>query len=505
MEIAEPDLQRLLANEDAEDYWVPGTFTLDGRSWKVEVRLRGKSTRAYPKKSFQVRFAKDDKFFGRARLELLAEYRDSGQLTEKLWWDLAAAAGLIVPQATYVNLTLNGGYYGVMTQVERVDKAFLEAHGLHKDGSVYRAGHYDGELRSIAPQVYQDPWEKRTNESEPFDELWGFLEVISRTPAHELENALKDEMELDAFITWMAVDALIANDLLMDARPFLIRDSGTGKWSYVPWDLNNSNATYSRLEALDQWNGAERPLLNFTLYDSNAYDLAQFRTDIGYAEDMRPTWSVLSTRIVDDARMRERFVSRLRALLDSHFTEQVLGARIEAMEKLLAPHVSRDPYADQAFVARSADFLERFIRDRRAFLLAELTAVENHEKKPWRILRVGVDSAGEEFVQILNASNQSQSTQGLRLTPALRFARDGQVLKNVTVKPGEWLTLSSGASATSERLEITFDPAQAEIGLFAEDERTAFDASFLPPLSPGQSYGREVSDLRRSNWFTGPQ
>ena len=489
LDIAEPDWERLLANEDAEDYWVPGRFTYDGRSWSVEVRLRGKSTRAHPKKSFQVRFPKDDKFFGRARLELMAEYRDSGQLTEKLWWDLAAAAGLMVPQATYVNLTINDAYYGVMTQVERVDKAFLVAHGRHPDGSVYRAGHYDGELRHIPALEYQDPWEKRTNESEPFDELWAFLHDISRTPAHELEDTLEQQMELDAYITWMAVDALIANDLIMDARPFLIRDGGTRKWIYVPWDLNNANSTYSRLEDLNQWNGAERPLVNFTIYDRYAYDLAEERTAIGYAEDMRPTWSVLSTRIVDDARLRERFIARTRELIDSHFTEEVLGARIDEMERLLAPHVSRDPYADQAFVARSSDFLKGFIRDRRAFLATALEEVERHDEKPWRILRVGVDVTGGQFVQIVNASNQRLSLQGLKLTSVLRNAEQGQTLRSIQVEPGEWVTLSSGATSASERLEITFDPAEAEIGLFAEDARTALDASFVPPLTPGQSYG----------------
>ncbi len=505
LDLDKPDWERLLANEDAEDYWVPGTFTFDGHSWPVEVRLRGKSTRGYPKKSFQVRFPKDDKFFGRARLELLAEYRDSGQLTEKLWWDLAAAAGLLVPQATYVNLTLNGNYYGVMTQIERVDKAFLIEHGSHPNGSVYRAGHYDGELRHIPPLGYQEPWEKRTNESEPFDELWAFLRDISRTPAHALEDTLEERMALDAYITWMAVDALISNDLIMDARPFLIREGDTGKWIYVPWDLNNANSTFSRLEVLDQWNGAQRPLLNFTVYDSNAYDLAEMRTAIGYAEDMRPAWSVLSTRIIDDARMRERFLARIRALLDSHFTEEVLGERIDEMQALLAPHVSRDPYADQAFVAHSADFLKTFIRDRREFLATALEEVERHEEKPWRLLRVGVDSQGGQFVQIVNASNQRLSLQGLRLTSVLRYANKGQTLRSVQVEPGEWVTLSSGASRASERLDITFDPADAEIGLFAADGRTPLDASFLPPLSPGESYGRQVEDLSSYGRFAAPE
>lgn len=148
LEVALADWTRLHDNLYADSYFVPGRFSYEGRTWSVELRFRGHSSRGFPKKNFQVKFPDADRFFGRRRLELQAEYKDGGALTEKLWYDLAAAAGLVVPSVRYVNLEINGARYGVMTEIERVDKAFLRAHGLDEDSAIYRAGMFDGELRA---------------------------------------------------------------------------------------------------------------------------------------------------------------------------------------------------------------------------------------------------------------------------------------------------------------------------------------------------------------------
>ncbi len=500
--VSDADWKALHDNEDLRDYYVPGSFRFDGRSWNVEVRLRGQGTRHYPKKSLQIRFPKQDPFFERSRLELLAAWKDGGMLTERLWWDLAEAIGMRVPQTQFVNLNLNGERYGLMVDIERVDKAFLRAHGLNDDGSIYRAGQFDGELKVTPPEPYQHPWEKRTNESEPFDDLWSFLDALSRTPAHELEAMLEQRLDLEGYLTWMALEALIAQDLMSDARIFLIRDPATDRWLFVPWDFNNANSMLSRMDPLEgQWNGNNRPLPAFTLYDSKAWDIAAERASSGLNEGARPTWSVLSTRILDDPRLRERFIDKVRTLLDTHFTEKIIGERVDALAALAAPHLAEDPWVDPVYAAAGADFLKTFVRERREFLSAELELLRNHDDQPWRILRVGVDDGGSRFVQIINSSGKARSIKGLRLTSNLRHPEEGQTLGDVRVGAGEWVTLSEDATGSELELGIEFDPMAAEIGLFQADGRTALDASFLPPLDPGTSYGRDVEDLDAFGWF----
>jgi hypothetical protein len=143
-------LKALNDNIDDRDYQVPASFTADGRSYSVEVRYRGRSTRYEVKKPWQVRFNKEDRFNGVKRIELLASYKDGGYLTEKLWYDTAASLGLHVPRTRYVNLYVNGQYEGVYVELESVTKDFLASRELDDDGDIYRCGMHDCELRPAA-------------------------------------------------------------------------------------------------------------------------------------------------------------------------------------------------------------------------------------------------------------------------------------------------------------------------------------------------------------------
>ena len=156
LSIAKPDLDALDRNVDDLDFEVPAQFTADGKSYDVTVRYRGRSTRYRPKKSFQVKFV-TERFDRRKRLELLAQWRDGGMLTEKLWYDLAHRAGLRVPRVRFANLDLNGAFYGVMAEVERVDKVFLSAHRFGRDADIYRCGFKDCEMRDVPATRSRSP------------------------------------------------------------------------------------------------------------------------------------------------------------------------------------------------------------------------------------------------------------------------------------------------------------------------------------------------------------
>jgi spore coat protein H len=148
LSVGEEDWQLLINHPQDKNLRVPATFVHQGRQWEVTLRLRGKVTRSFPKKSFQVRFPDDDPFQGGVkRLELLAEWDDGAMLTQKLWYDLAAAAGVPAPRATYVRLHVNGAFYGVMVDLESVRKAFLVPHGFDHDSDLYRCGLYGCEMR----------------------------------------------------------------------------------------------------------------------------------------------------------------------------------------------------------------------------------------------------------------------------------------------------------------------------------------------------------------------
>jgi spore coat protein H len=492
-------LRALEERVDDRDYLVPAEFSSEGRTWKVQVRYRGRSTRYEVKKPWQVRFEKEERLQGVKRLELLAAYKDGGYLTEKLWYDLAASVGLDVPRARYVHLTINGRYEGIYTELESIDKAFLKSHGLDSDGDIYRCGMHDCEMRPPPAESYMEPWDKRTNEDQPWDRLWAFIDGINRTPPHQFRAFAEKNLMLDDYLTWMVIDTFISNDYQVDSRSYLIYDRERGRWLYVPWDLNNAISLYNRknpnIPQSVSWK-ATRPPLGFTAYDPYVYELAEYRRGLGYS-DMKPAWSTLSTRIVDDEVLRARYVSRLRELLNDWLTEENLGPRIDAMHRLLAPFIlvgpdgkAKDPYVSPGHAAYSPEFLRRFVRERRTWLLSQLTAIEAHGQGVLVIDRVGRDAAGAFWVQLYNRGEAPVSLNGLYLSGFTRVPTESR-LPALTVPPRGHVTLRQGDPVASLRLQATLSPLRPEVALYAADGRTALDLLWLAPLEPGEAYGRQ--------------
>lgn len=489
--IAQADLDTLDRLIDQRDTEVPGKFAYQGRSWEIRVRYRGRHTRYLPKKSFQVKFPDADLFDGVRQLELLAEWKDGGVLTEKLWYDLFAAAGVRAPRASYVNLELNGKYYGVFTEIQAVKKEFLRSRGFFEDSDIYRCGMYDCELRELPQQPWMQPWEKRTNESQPWDHLFAFLALVNRTPQGQFRAALEGALDVESYLRFMAVDELIAMTSTGDSRSFLVHDRREGRWSYVPWDLNNAISIYNRLNGLRQSTKHTRPLKDFTPWDPRVYALADERS---YEPGMTPTWSTLSTRVLEDEELRSRLVAVLRELLSTSFRLEELGPRIDQTRALIAPDLSRDPFIDQAYAERSADFLKRYVANRQSWMLENLEALARHNDSRLKLDRVGLDVTGAPFVQIYNPTSARQSLSGLYLTFDLRRPRQWAA-PSLSVPPGAWVTL---------RPPLALSPDRPEVALFDSSGTSPLDLLYPGALSAGQAYGRSPRGAESYFPFTGP-
>jgi spore coat protein H len=211
---------------------------------------------------------------------------------------------------------------------------------------------------------------------------------------------------------------------------------------------------------------------------------------------MKPTWSTLSTRILDDPGLRARFAERLRTLLEGWLTEENLGPRIDAMHALLAPHVlpgpdgeTEDPYVSVPHARGSVEYLRRFVRERQEWLLGRLPAVDTLGGGPLVIDRVGRDAAGAFWVQLYNRGPAPLSLGGLYLSGFTRVPAWWR-LPALSLPPGALVTFREGAVGTSS-LGATLSAERPELSLFAADGETAVDLLWLAPLRPGEAYGRQ--------------
>ncbi|MET0405427.1 MAG: CotH kinase family protein, partial [Cystobacter sp.] len=259
--------------EDEDTPAQPAVFTAPGgQRTNVHMRLRGNSSRSWPKKSWRIEWPEGKAFEGRRKLNLLSEWREATMMLEKLGYDMLEAMGVPAPRGKYVRLTINGHYQGVYLDLERVDKSFLSNHGFaDTDGSIYRCGGKNCEMKTSFDRTYQRDWEKMTNEKQPSEALSSFLALVNHTPEPQFVQALTERFELERHLRELAVDALISNATVEDSRSYVIHDAVTGRFSYVPWDFNNTDAKYSpggkRRDA-----DYEHPLFNFSLLDGRVED-----------------------------------------------------------------------------------------------------------------------------------------------------------------------------------------------------------------------------------------
>ena len=485
------DLAKMDADPRSNDLF-PAVVVLDGKRATAMGRYRGASTRSVPQKSFKLELDSGLELDHRDHFELLAEWQDGGKLSEKFAVDLFQALGLPVPSARFVSLTLNGRPNGLYLDMEHVGKDYLRAHRLETDASIYRCGGRNCEMKLAPAGPYQDDFEKKTNATLPFTDLQALLQVINRTDQADFERELAKRIDLEAYLGNLAADALISNIVIEDSRSYWVHELAKDSWTYVPWDLNNAWLVFNRL-----WKVTDPPIMNRASFAFTVDDpVAQMLYDERHAQlaSYRPVWSVLDTRIWDSPALRERLVKKIEDALRGPFSDAKAFAHIDALAALVSAESQRDPYMDQAFVAKAPGYLKTYVHERREELRRKLAAMRARQRSALFINEVGFPGGGSPgYVELYNSSGADLDLGGKAITndlrsPALQLFRAG------TVVPARgYLKLTAGGdpSQGSDHLAFQLPVSGGELGVFDGVKVTEpLDAIYFGPHGAGTAYGR---------------
>jgi spore coat protein H len=484
LEIDRDRLERFYDDEDTPPQ--PAVFTTpDGRRHPVQMRLRGNSSRTWPKKSWRVELPDGDSYEGRHKINLISEWRDSSLMLEKIGYDMLAAVGAPAPRGKYVRLNINGEYMGVFLDLERVDKSFLSNHAFaDTDGSIYRCGGKNCEIKTSFDRTYQKDWVKKTNERQPNDALKAFLDAVNYTPEPLFAQTMREHFELESHLRELAVDALISNATVEDSCSYLIHDAVTGRFTYVPWDYNNTDAL---AVPFGKRNNAdfEHPIFNFSLFDGRVEDEYLNREE-KEPKRFKPIFSNLNTRIILNPELRARELALVEQARDELLAPEQINARIDATFALLEPYMRDAPNTDLQRFLDGPRYLKKYVQNRRRFLKEQVVAWR--ERKPGLVLQTVSPQKG--FIELRNLGDKPVSTSGLVLTRVLRDAR----IRNVparTLQPGETMRL------TSAQLGFTLEP-KGELGLFdGQGVVGVLDALYYGELPAGKEYARDSENPLR--------
>jgi len=365
LSVAEDALARIIANPKVREE-VPANLRMGDITLPGITRLHGGSSRYLPKKSFRFKMAASSVPSGAygKTLILRAEYADKSMLRNwlALRW-LHTVTALPTPRSQFVHFRINGRYYGLMHNVERIDEAFLARWGLSTQGSLYEAdpphefASPGGNLTPLSPELYATVYQQHAG-SAAYGDLIRLIEQTLQLPQEELEAVIEDEVALRDYLSYLAFMAAIQNQDHVRKNYYLYRDPAQLRgWQIIPWDLD---LTMGHL-----WSEAQDILDERIIVDGDVYLGVQDPAHGGY-------YNQLTERVLEFPAYRAEFDERLRELLSTHLTRQ--GA--DELTARVLPCIQADLIADPNKRATQEEYLSR-VAEIGAFFEARRTYVES--------------------------------------------------------------------------------------------------------------------------------
>ena len=234
--------------------WARGAITAEGKTFQgVGLRYAGNASYMASagglKRSFLVDLDRADHaaFHGLHAMQLQSGALDPTKAREALAFALFREAGVPAPRTAMAEVTLtvpgehHKAYLGLYTLVEPVDRAFLkDRFGTDKGLLVRPQG-----LRGL--DFLGDDWEKYRGPYRPLAEptpdearrLIEFVRLVQRGDDEQFRKEIASYLDVDKFLRFMAVQALIANAdgfFTLAYNYALFLDPNTNRFVFIPGD-----------------------------------------------------------------------------------------------------------------------------------------------------------------------------------------------------------------------------------------------------------------------------
>jgi spore coat protein H len=300
------------------------------RCHTVKVRLRGDTSRAFPKRSYTLEFPEHapfdepllgDGLTGRRKVVLISPFNDNSYLRARLafeLWNRMSADHIQVKTYSAV-VYVNGTYVGLYTVADHINKHLLAARGLDPEGELFKASGDDANFSRRAftgePKAHlHQGFEKKAGPSESFEGIEAFTAFVADASAGTFRNEWATRLEAREYEDWwIFVTLLNANDSVAK-NAYHYRPRGSlARWRPIPWDLDAS---------LGQ---------NWDTRRNEPMSRADF-TDKNH----------LFARMLEEPSISGPMRERYRALLQGALRVEVVLGLIDAYAREIAPAAHRD-------------------------------------------------------------------------------------------------------------------------------------------------------------------
>ncbi len=478
-DMAEPDFVTLYTQRGDDDY-LPALVWADGELWPdAELRLRGNTTRSLTKKNYKARTSAGDLFPGnRIKWNLQSEWQMPSPLREKLGFEYFAIAGAHASAAEYVNLERGDEYLGVYVDIEQVDKYFLQNRGL--SATVWRADSEEagGDFtRKPRLELYYPIYTLEHGRYADYADLDELFRVVNESSPEEFRTAIRQVVDIDSFMRFYSVQALLSNWDHVVHNYFLIRDHASGLFHFAPWDVQLG------------WDDVRHPI-DYGTRDHRWFFLFYNR---------------LYENLMSSPQYARIYAATLGTLLRDTFPLDAVQSWIADDHALVRPDVERDMhkpgYEDLGLFDGELAYLQQFMDDRRANIIEQLRGFAPHptvnlfvnELMRWNLSGI-VDEAleHEPWVEIHNFGTETIGLEGIGLSRDPDEPHQWTFPAGAEIGPGAHLVVWLDGEPLEGPLHTSF---RAGTGLqliyLSRADGTPIDA-----LAPGMPAFPDVPDAR---------
>ncbi|MBI5021456.1 MAG: CotH kinase family protein [Ignavibacteriales bacterium] len=321
------DDYRLLFTRDIfSDSLLPASFENQGNYWNdAQIRFKGHSTRYYPKKSYRIKFNKNNLFQNMQSINFNAMYTDKSYLREKLAWELYAELNQLAPHAEHARFSMNGNE-GLYLFIEKVDKYFLQNRG-RKIAPMYEANdtYISADLTIQPDNVLKMYYDKEIGNAADYSDLAQLISAINSASDATFRDTVYKYFDVSSILNWFTGNILTMMGDSYNKNYLLYRDTSkvTQQWTIIPWDYDLSFGRSGDLAI---------PYPGSLLNDGFAYTF----------EPLAGPSNVLKDRFITTPSLWEELRLHVDSSLNTIFTEEHLSPRIDSLATLVENYVSLD-------------------------------------------------------------------------------------------------------------------------------------------------------------------
>ena len=360
--------------------WADGSISINNQLLKdIGARYKGNASfnlmRDNLKRNMKIKLdwsIKEQNYNSIETLNLNAGGLDPSKLRDAFAYLLFRQAGVPAPRTTFAEMTLTipGRYkkehLGIYTIVEQVNKTYLKNHFGSKKGLLMKpegiaSMEYHGDDWRFYEHLYRPDSKPSTAQSKRVIE---FAHIVNLSNKKQFHDSIASYLDIDGFLRFIAVNALIVNLDTMLAMPqnyYLHLGKDTNKFVFFPWDLDISFAGWPL-------GGKPDDQMKLSLVHPHSSDEHK-----------------LIDRLLSIESIKLRYDKIINQLVDSIFSKEELIKKFEKLERTVLAARERDSAATEARNERGypAPFgykppgIREFINKRSSSIERQLKGIEN--------------------------------------------------------------------------------------------------------------------------------